>query len=546
MYRYFGAQGRAEHTHSLTTTKHRLTRPTEARTAQGDSIDMEDGASRKRARASSPMPPSLKDRRPQGPSQDDAKLVEGLLDKSQRVATLNDLLQLSASHEMNFALSGDYVLKELTDIAIRNCLEWTEETLKDDDKPIFSPQQCWTQPPTQGMTAWIQHCRLQLDPQRRTLPQLDTLQVVLVIIRNLSYVGANLRLLAYSPAVLTLLQGCLYDGTTNRPLALAALQTLVHLAPHLDVSGQKLLSDKLFYYHSTADGGPAVPTSQQQFGLTCTGQHWGFGGVWLAKRLDTREDTVANIEKDFLLSLTADQLVGVWTTFSALTHVLTTSRPTRAVLLLALDLLQELINHARVGVIGSVALHEQNDQELPKLRTILVHMPDQLLQLLADWLYIPRLGPDALDYMDPVHHIVTRVTSLRLLLLSYDERIDTDVRDRALEILVPLLELDSPRMATRLGSRFRGGKLDAIVPILTTKVGRNEAGMLAAQLLREISKSPANRVGLRYVQSRLVELASRDPRVSQLVWNHLYVLPSGEADESSSSHGREDEAQGEA
>ena len=74
-----------------------------------------------------------------------------------------------------------------------------------------------------------------------------------MILRNLSFVGANLRLLAYSPAVLALLNGCLYD---NGSLALQALQTLVHLAPHLDVSGQKLLSDKLFY--AGDGGGPAL------------------------------------------------------------------------------------------------------------------------------------------------------------------------------------------------------------------------------------------------------------------------------------------------
>jgi hypothetical protein len=66
---------------------------------------------------------------------------------------------------------------------------------------------------------------------------------------------------------------------------------------------------------------------------------------------------------------------------------------------------------------------------------------------------------------------------------------------------------------------------DAILPILTTTVGRNEASMLASQLLREICRSEDNRLGLLYVQQRLVELASRDARVSQLVWNHLYSVP---------------------
>jgi hypothetical protein len=122
---------------------------------------------------------------------------------------------------------------------------------------------------------------------------------------------------------------------------------------------------------------------------------------------------------------------------------------------------------------------------------------------------------------------VTRVTTLKLL-VGYDATVDTDVRDRALDVLVPLLELDSPRMAARLGfdpvtGRARTRLLDALVPILTTAVGRNEASMLASQLFRELGKAEENKEGLQYVQERLVELASRDARVSTLVWNHLYV-----------------------
>jgi hypothetical protein len=157
-----------------------------------------------------------------------------------------------------------------------------------------------------------------------------------------------------------------------------------------------------------------------------------------------------------------------------------------------------------------------------------------MLQRLIDLLYVPRLGPDSLDYVDPVHNIVTRVTTLKLL-VGYDATVDTDVRDRALDVLVPLLELDSPRMAARLGfdpvtGRVRTRLLDALVPILTTAVGRNEASMLASQLFRELSRAEENKEGLQYVQERLVELASRDARVSTLVWNHLYVTPVVEED----------------
>lgn len=114
--------------------------------------------------------------------------------------------------------------------------------------------------------------------------------------------------------------------------------------------------------------------------------------------------------------------------------------------------------------------------------------------------------------------------------MGYDATVDTDVRDRALDVLVPLLELDSPSMARRLG-RVPDGSIrirmyEALVPILTTAVGRSEASMLASHLFREISKSRENWVGLRYVQRRLMELAARDPRISHLMWNHLFTIPS--------------------
>jgi hypothetical protein len=112
--------------------------------------------------------------------------------------------------------------------------------------------------------------------------------------------------------------------------------------------------------------------------------------------------------------------------------------------------------------------------------------------------------------------------------MGYDATVDTDVRDRALDVLVPLLELDSPRLAQRLGLKSTNGRpqfrlFDNLVPILTTQVGRNEAPLLATQLLRELRKAKENNVGLEYLQNRLVGLARKDTRIAHLVMNHLYV-----------------------
>ena len=93
---------------------------------------------------------------------------------------------------------------------------------------------------------------------------------------------------------------------------------------------------------------------------------------------------------------------------------------------------------------------------------------------------------------------------------------------------MPLLELDSPVMARRLGTKPSTGLpnnrlFDAIFPILATQSGRTEAPLLAIQLLRELSKAKENRLGCLYLQERIVALASRDPRVAHLAFNHLYI-----------------------
>lgn len=525
-------------------------------------------SSRKRSRSSTPtrhpvlsLPPAAKD---EALSDEEERLVRQLRDPAQRTGALNDLLQWSASHERNYALPSDTILKELVDVAVYDCLNWQQAGLvtslrtpntnthdegsgdndEHDDPPQFRSKLTWTRPPTQRMITWTKHCQTQLDSRQRKISadHYRMLEVIMMILRNFSYVGANLRLLMYSPNVLALLVGCLYEGceqslansttessggggstASTMTLALAAIQTLIHLTPQLDLSGQKLLCDKLFYDPTHSNECPTVP-DVTTFGQAARG-NWGFGGVWIAKKLDTKEDTLSDADKNFVLSLAADQLASVWSIFSGIANLLVDPKLPRPVILMVLDFLQETINLARVGVVGSVQLDDTD--ELPTLRAVLVSMPDTILQRLVDFLYIPRLGPDALDYIDPVRNVVTRVTTLKLM-MGYDATVDTDVRDRTLDVLVPLLELDTPRLAARLGrdcnGHVRRELFDGVVPILSTTAGRNDASLLASQLLRELSKAPENDIAFQYVQERLVELASRDARIAQLVWNHLYVL----------------------
>eukprot|EP00980_Cylindrotheca_fusiformis_P006310 scaffold1352_cov144-Cylindrotheca_fusiformis.AAC.16 len=493
-----------------------------------------DDSSKKRPRSVSPTPPNRP--KPKSLSTNGETLSKRLMDRLMRTAALNELIQVTAKHENNYALDDDHVLGGLTYVFF-DCIGW--EPIDKFENASFQSQNAWNGHATTEAKDFAFFCKKMLRSGNLSSDNRHYLEAILVIFRNLSFVAANLRLLAYSPSVLQVLTGCLYEGSAGKSfgsgddysasssnsstLALPALHVLVNLAPYLDVTGQKLLCDKLFYAVGTSDEAPMVP-SPETFGKAAGGS-WGFGSLWLAKRFDTKEDLVQDISPKLLRMLTEDHLVGVWSIFPALAHVLTDSTASRLVIMMTVDLLQEFINHARAGLVGSVEDQEESS-EIPSTRAILVHIPNAVLGRLADLLYIPRLGPDSLEYVDPVHNIVTRVTTLKLL-MGYDMTIDTDLRDRALDVLVPLMELDTPRMARRLGAdKGSSGKIhsrlyDAIFPILSSTAGRNEAPLMATQLLLELSKAKENKRGCILLQERILELASKDARVAQLAFNHL-------------------------
>ncbi|VEU43673.1 unnamed protein product [Pseudo-nitzschia multistriata] len=521
-------------------------------------------------RATSPVPARASLGKPGAGVPDGKSLSRRLSSGStaSRNLALNDLLRITASYDINYALDGDHVVKALAGV-FYDVIGWNpsddgdgdengsesahgnsngadgnenggdEENssgAENDDEPRFSPREAWKGPLTRRGRRWERFCRASLGRGNLPAESARCLEAVLTILRNLSFVSANLRLLAYSNDILSILVGCLYepnqgdaggdDGSNG--IVLSALGILINLSPHLDVTGRKLFCDKLFL-RSTAQGAPpedgAKLPDPSTFGQVVNGS-WGFGSLLLAKKLDTKEDYVQDIDKEMLLQVTKEYLVRVWAIFPALGSVLVDTRTPRAVVTMALELLQEFINQARVGVIGSV--EDQDPDEIPNTRAILVYIPDDLLARLSDFLYIPRLGSDAIEYVDPRVTIVTRVNPIKLT-VGYDGSVDTDVRDRALEVLVPLLELDSPGIAGRFGTKPGGSGLpnnkvfDAIFPILSTQSGRNEAPLLATQLLRELSKARENRLGCLYLQERIVALASKEPRVAHLAFNHLYA-----------------------
>ncbi|KAG7346047.1 hypothetical protein IV203_005115 [Nitzschia inconspicua] len=509
---------------------------------------------RKRPRSTSPTPGPGGKSRAGVPSS--TSLAQKLLRSPiSRIEALNELLRITVSPDMNYAMDGDALLKAMARV-FYEVIGWDEEREKqqkhqeekegeneeDEREPQFSAKHAWMQqhlsPP---QAKWAQYCQTHLSKSYLSVEDLKTLDAIMTVLRNLSFVAANLRLMAYSNDIVEILAGSLYeqssklvgaleDNSNNATvLAQNALHILTNLTPYMDVTGQKLVCDKLFLKSATPENindsdGVKLP-DPDTFGQAADGR-WGFGSVYLAKKLDTKEDFVQDVSQEMLLQLTKDYLVRVWSIFPALGKVLVDTTSPRAVTMMAVELLQEFINLARVGVVGNVE-DQENSGDIPNLRAIMVHIPDNILQRLTDFLYIPRLSSDSLEYTDPIVNIVTRVTPLKLL-GGYDSTVDTDIRDRSLDVLVPLLELDSPNMAKRLGTKPSNGLVnnrifDSVVPILATKSGRNEAPLLAIQLLKELAKAEENKNGLLYVQERVIAIASKDPRVAHLALNHLYA-----------------------
>lgn len=335
-------------------------------------------------------------------------------DRNMCYTELNELLQLSSNHDANYSMKSDAVLLALCDKVVVDCLQWSNRktpgsVVTGKNKfVVFRSVDSWIMPPTNETKEWAEFCSHQ-DLNKEALKVCEN---IAMIIRNFSFTGANIRLLAYSQSVLHTLVAFLYIGVNQSQknstvldptIPLAVLQVLRHLVPCLDVTGQQLLTDKLFYDGRTMGGGdgPAVPNAEE-FGK-CLSNGWGgFGACWLAKRLDIKEDTIENIPTQFLMDLTGDYLVAVWSIFPVLKEVLVDVRTPRSVILAALDFLQELINVARVGIVGNVPEEDPNvqpgqDYRIPSLRSILVNVPDSILYRLIGLLYVPRSGPDSLE-----------------------------------------------------------------------------------------------------------------------------------------------------
>eukprot|EP00558_Chaetoceros_sp_UNC1202_P004087 CAMPEP_0197245890 /NCGR_PEP_ID=MMETSP1429-20130617/10534_1 /TAXON_ID=49237 /ORGANISM="Chaetoceros sp., Strain UNC1202" /LENGTH=166 /DNA_ID=CAMNT_0042706465 /DNA_START=32 /DNA_END=532 /DNA_ORIENTATION=+ len=158
---------------------------------------------------------------------------------------------------------------------------------------------------------------------------------------------------------------------------------------------------------------------------------------------------------------------------------------------------------------------------------------------LVHFLWIPRLGPDSIEYVDPLLNTVSRVSAMKLL-GGYDISVDYEVRDRSTEILLKLtdmsddikkrvgrkiilkatdkIEVDVAMATNQPNTRF----YDAIIPALTTKVGRDQTPQLAARLLSSLAKVDENRKGIMYAERRILRAANvADAPISDILFNNV-------------------------
>ena len=433
--------------------------------------------SRKRPRSASPMTmPSKristlatakqgglgKPGRQGGQSQSQA-LVEQLRDPLKINQALNTLMQDTANHELTFTLENDNALLQ----ALVDLIPYE----KGDSNQIHSLDHLIP------VNAW----KLLRKRPRFPNSMFPRLHAVLVICRNLSFVAANLRPMTQHLSLMALIIDCLY--LDNSDLLVYTVFTLVNLAPILDITGHKILADKLF--NDTANELHTM----------------GWGGLGVARQLD---DTLQiTIDKDSLWESTHDYVTLVWHMFAGLHHILVSPRTPRPALMVAMEWMRELLEH------------HTSSTDLPSMHDIFRGMPQGMIQRLVDFLWIPRLGPDSLDYVNPICNLVSRVSTLKLF-MGYDATVDTELRDRALEVLQSLLTLGLtlPAKPRLYNSR---------IPCLSTKVGRNDAQVLANGIFKALGKIEEHRDGLLYVQGRLLELASTDARIAQMALSHLYT-----------------------
>jgi len=521
--------------------------------------------------------------------------VASLLDGSELVAklksenpndiieALNFLLLKSADHEINYALGrdGHKVMDALVEL-YDETIGWTrgnDNWLKDDKDADIPSAKTWekiSSPSAGGNKSideldWECFCATKFAPstlntaftpshimpahlmnEENDKDGIRICEMILLILRNLSYVQANTRFILQSIGILRILVGSLYfrnfmtgkevrgpkvdrddvdadNGNSSSNMCLHAINAFYNLAPNLDVTGEKIFLD----FH-LLDGTLDVTQVQTKTSKTTDtvdiksyvdadkcGKIHGMGMVSLqiAKNFNIKDEKLTKLPDNMFRPVVKQYVKASMAIFPAFYGLLRV-RTSRAVV---------------IGSLEALILMVDNQDN----KSIFLHTPDTILHQLVHLLWIPRLGPDSIEYVDPLRNAVSRVSGMKLL-GGYDIAVDYEVRDRSVEILQKLTDM-SDDLKRRVGRKFvvsqtddfdvnvvrYAGQLntrlyDAILPALTTKVGRDHTSQFAAKLLSNLSSVEDNLNGIRYIERKLLRAMDNvTPVISHIISNKI-------------------------
>ncbi len=415
---------------------------------------------------------------------------------------------------------------------------------------------------------WEQLCREKLasplasssDPNNLIDSDSDVriLDAIVAILRNLSFVAQNLRLMAYTPQVMRILTGALYyksggrsgddrsgeDGSSSSSnstnMCVNAIQTLINLAPLIDITGRQYFIDRAFLESEAKEITCTIPDQREDDGTSDRlpsygmASFLGFGGMALAKQYDSKAETLdASVSSSAIMQVAGPLVQAYLAIFPALAAILnpigSSSMSTcssgwhRSSVQATLELLTALM-------------------EYPDNNGIFANVPSSMLHNLTEFLFIPRLGPDAMDYIDPISNTVVRVMALKFM--RYDATIDTDMRDRACEVLASLTELsdnskvalgmsryktdmeneqEGTSSAETISSRRINVRLyDSLMSMITSSSNKGDGSEVAMRLLSNLAAVPQNRTGILYVERKLLSLAAKDANIARIACSGIF------------------------
>ena len=378
-------------------------------------------------------------------------------------------------------------------------------------------------------------------------------EMILLILRNLSYVQANTRFILQSIGILRILVGSLYfrnfmtgkeirgpkfdrdgtdadNGNSSSNMCLHAISAFYNLAPNLDVTGEKMFLD-FHLLDATLDVTQVQTTKTSKTTDTVDiksyvdadkcGRIHGMGMVSLqiANNFNIKDEKLTKLPDDMFRPVVKKYVKASMAIFPAFYGLLRV-RTSRAVV---------------IGSLEAFILMVDNQEN----KSIFLHTPDTILHQLVHLLWIPRLGPDSIEYVDPLRNAVSRVSGMKLL-GGYDIAVDYEVRDRSVEILQKLTDM-SDDLKRRVGRKFvvsqtddfdvnvvrDTGQLntrldDAILRALTMQVGRDHTSQFAAKLLSNLAAVEDNLNGIRYMERKLLlAMDNATPVISHIISNKI-------------------------